>query len=125
MLKLTIEQNEIINQYIINCIDSDNYEASPETNKEKFQFLLSTFRSEYQHMIDRQGNQRALTEYLSGLPSCFHLDFYNDKILDLAVSWGSISKDASESQKDKILNNWFNFIANRILVLARKNKIDF
>jgi hypothetical protein len=67
---------------------------------------------------------KALAEYYSGLPSICNIEYRHFAILELAVKWGSIPEDATEKEEDKILENWFLFIANKTLQLFRKYKTD-
>lgn len=116
--------NSQINLYILNAIDSDGYGVKTESAKEKLQFLADTFKNEYGWNIKRLGLQRAMSEWISGAPSAFNIDFENYKILELAKEWGSIPKNATEKQEDKILDNFFNFISAKTLMLMRRNKIN-
>jgi hypothetical protein len=122
----TTSKNHPVNQYILNAVYSEesNIEKQPETDQEKLQFVLDTFRSEYDHMIKRVGGFKAFSEWLSGLPSVLNIDFTNYNILQLAKEWGSIPEDATEKQEDKILANWWNFIAMHFFTLCRRNKVS-
>jgi hypothetical protein len=110
-------------EYILDAIDSEGYEIRTETEAEKIAFLADTFQKEYGFAIKRYGAQKALAEWIMGLPSAFNIDFENYKILQIAVEWGSLPKDYTEKQADKILANWFNFISAKTLQLFRKHKI--
>jgi hypothetical protein len=120
----TTSKNHPVNQYIIDCIYSAEHELlkQPETDQEKLQFVLNTFRSEYNHEIKRVGEFRAFSEWLSGLPSVLDIDFQNYNILQLAKKWNSIPENATEKQEYKILSNWWKFIAMRFFTLCRRNK---
>lgn len=113
-------------QYIIDCISWDGYttEKPPVTDREKMQFMIDCFKAEYGWNIAQQGTQGALKEWLSGLPSSCGIEYRNHAILELATAWGSLPTDATEHQEDKILNNWFNFMAVRILTLAKFLKVE-
>jgi hypothetical protein len=121
----TNNKNHPVYNYIISAIypDECELEKQPETDKEKLQFVLNTFKSEYNHMIKRVGEYKAFQEWLSGLPSVFNIDFENYKILKLAKKWKSIPKNATEKQEDKIIENWFNFITMKFFALCRRNKV--
>lgn len=100
--------------YILENIDGENYGRELNTTAEKIRFLEETFYSEYGFFVQRYGRQGAIKEWLQGLPTAVHIDFLNHEILKLAVKWGSIPENASEKQEDKILDNWFDFIAVKI-----------
>ena len=117
------ELTKKVNAYLLAGIDNAGYSDQVlKTKADKLTFLLSTFRSEYGWSIGRLGEQSALKEWLSGLPSSIHIEFANFNILKLAVKWGSLPKNATEKQEDKILGNYWNFMALKLLLLMRKNE---
>ena len=120
-----------VNAYVINCISDNlkenyNLDKEPTTDKEKLQFVFDCFKSEVGHNIKRKGKFNAFTSWLQGLPSVLgNLDFSNYQILRIAVEWESLPKNATKKQQDKILENWFPFIANKFFQAANKNKINY
>ena len=56
-----------------------------------------------------------MTEWLQGL--ALDIEFYNYDIIQLAIKMGSIDENPSESLQDKVINNYFNFMAKIILSL--------
>jgi hypothetical protein len=108
--------------YILDSIDGDGYGVELTTDKQKIDFVYDTFKSEYGYTIEYYGNneQRAFSEYLAGLPSCINIEFRNYYILEMAKQWGSIPSEPTEKQEEKILSNWFNYIATNFLQLRRK-----
>ena len=101
---MTKQQNEMINQYILDCIRTEGYDVTCNTDKEKLQFLYDTFKGEQGYNIARSGKFNAYKDWLMGL-SCAGIDFEDYKILELAKLWGSIPENATEKQKDKIFLN--------------------
>lgn len=120
-----MELDKTVKAYILEAIDNEGYDDAKElkTDKDKLSFLMDTFKSEYGWSIERYGMHKAFSDWIAGLPSSFNIDFENYKILELAKAWGSIPKDATEAQEDKILLNWFNFITVKTFQLFRKHKI--
>jgi len=119
--------------YIISCIASDGYQDTPyyiDTDNageaEKLKFLQDTFEAEYSwHYTSGRGTyQSAFMEWCQGLPSVFNIVFCNHDILTLARQWGGLAEDASESQENKILENYWNFIANKTMQLFRKHGLN-
>lgn len=107
-----LDQN--VKQYILDSIDNSGYSDTPLlTNAERIAFLADTFQSEYGWQIKRVGQSVALREWFQGLPSSCAIAFTNYDILALAVKWGSIYEDATEKQRDAILENYFNFMATK------------
>lgn len=124
----TKELNEKAFQYIIDCIDAEGTDKSPQTDKEKVEFLLTEFLacSFYNYNIKKfSGNlTNMLIDFIPGLPSFFHVEYRSHKIIELAKEWGSIPQNATEKQEEKIIDNFYNFIANKTFQLAKKLKID-
>jgi hypothetical protein len=114
-----------INEYILNAIDGEGYERTPETEQQKLLFLATTFKSEFcfKNNFIRKTLPDVLAEWISGLPSCFNIDFNYCDILKAAKSFGNLPEKMSEKEEDKILQNWFNFIAIHTLQLMNKNGI--
>ena len=121
--------DDIVKNYIIDCIDSSDrdLEKEPETPFEKIRFLEKCFVSEYGHEIARIGKIKAMTNWLQGLPSCLHIEFSNYQILQLAKSWGSLPEKATENEEDRILDNYWNLVANKTLQLfdLKENSVFF
>lgn len=109
--------------YILDCIDGTGYDIELKTNEQKVIFLYNTFQSEYGYNLKRYGWQGAIKEYLMGLPSCINIEWENYKILQLAVKMGTLPKDYTEKEADKILENYFNFMAAKIMRLFRTYKL--
>jgi hypothetical protein len=129
----TNSKNHPVYQYILDCVNENakeeyNLKKQPATDQEKLQFVLSTFRKEYKHEINRRGEYKAFSEWLSGLPSAIFIDFENYKILQLAEKWGSIPDGLTEKRKDKyedkLILSWFNFITVKFFVLCKRNKVN-
>ena len=115
------EVKDMVNAYLLAAVDGESYGKELTTEKEKVNFVMETFKSEYLHRNNRQGKMCTLFgEWPQGLPSSFNIDFENYRILEIAKEWGSIAKTDSEAKKDKILGNWFNYIANKFFQLHSK-----
>lgn len=112
-------------KYILDSIDGDGYDVQLTTDKEKIDFVYDTFSNEYSYTIEhykRAGinEKRVFADYLAGLPSCINIEFRNYYILEMAKQWGSIPENATERQEDKIISNWFAFIATNFFQLKNK-----
>ena len=121
--------NQRVNAYILAAIDSDGYELEkqPETDTEKLQFLADTFKKEFMHdnSLRYYGTyQNCFANWLMGLPSCFNIAFENYRILEIAKEWGSLPKEATEKQEDRVLSNWFALIALKTMRLCQANNIS-
>ena len=120
----TTNKQHPVYQYMIDAIDGEGYNKVLNTTEEKLQFVLDTFRSEYDHEIRRRGEYGAFTEWLKGLPSAFNIEYTNHDILQLAIKWGSIKQNATERQEDRIISNWFNFIMVKFFQLCKRYKVQ-
>jgi hypothetical protein len=109
-------------QLILDSIDGSDYGVITNTDAQKIKFLKDTFESEYGWAVSRMGKQKAIEEWLRGIPSAITLPFYNDDILEVAKKWGTLSKNPTEKEEDKILNNYWKLMASQILQLFNKTK---
>ena len=127
-MRLSSDQNKKYNEFILGAIIDDpkelgysfNFSKSSNKNQSKLDFFFNQFYKEYQWQIVRKGEMYALIEYLQGLPSTIHLPIYYNEIIELATEHGSLSKDSSEKDQMKICENFYNFIANKLIQLKRK-----
>lgn len=117
------ELSKTVKAYILKNIDGSSYGVELGTDQEKVNFLYETFMSEYGWRVKQVGFVKALTDYFSGLPSSCTVAFSNNEILELAVKWGSIPANYNENQAFKILDNWFNLVANKTAQLFRDYKV--
>ena len=98
--------------YLIDCIDSEG------TTAEKIEFARNRFNSEYGKLVRYYGSEQlTIQNWLQGLCSAVPIEFENVEILKLAKQWGSIPEDATEKQEDKILDNYWSFMATKLLQL--------
>lgn len=99
--------------YILTTLTED-YDGKPfKTDEDKINYLFNRFYNEYGWLVNSVGKQKAMADWLSGL--AINIAFTNYDIVELAVEMGSINEDPTEKQKDQIVNNYFNFMANIIL----------
>ena len=111
-----------IQTYLINAIDSDGYENQPTTDKAKVSFLVDCYNSEYNHAYNVKmypNEQNRFANWLSGLPSVLNIPFYPSSILELSKELQEV-ETYDQKTKDKICDNYFNFMAYHILKLNQK-----
>ena len=106
--------------FILSIITEDYNGDLIKTDEEKINFLFHRFYNEYGWLIKRVGKQKAMTEWLSGL--AINIPCYNHEIIELAIKMGSVSEVLTEDQKNQIVDNYFNFMANVILKMEDKIK---
>ncbi len=111
--------------YILNTIQTDNDGKELDNNQDKIDYLFNRFYSEYDWSIKRNGKLKAMIDWLQGL--ALDIEFYNHDILELAKVMGSVNDNLTEKQEDKILLNYWNFMANIILSMEKdyKNRLTF
>jgi len=105
-----------IQAYIIDHIDFDGYDLDfePVTNDEKIKAFNSVFVSEYQYMIERVGQRKALTEYLMGLPSVLTVDFYYCDIYEQLKKWRVADGTETEKQYTNLMDQWFRTLSAKL-----------
>jgi len=99
--------------YILNCIKLDNDGNILKTEQDKINYIFDRFHSEYKWNVERMGKYKAMSEWLSGL--ALNIPFYYEDIIKLAVDMGSLDANANDKLKEKVQENYFDFMANIIL----------
>jgi len=120
-MAITKEIRAFYHNYLLDSIDGDDYGVVVETPKEKMAFLLDCLTKEYGHMIERVGQFKALSEWLSGLPGAIYMPYTYCDIIKLAKESGSLPYDATEKQEERVCENYWNYMAMRITELFRKH----
>jgi len=112
------ELDQAVKLYIISRIDTDDYDVPDmATTAEKIAFVKNCFNKEYGFNVAQVDRQKAVMNWLQGLPSAVNIEFRNYKILILAKTWGSLPHGASEKQQGKIIDNYWNFMAAKLCQL--------
>jgi len=109
--------------FLTDAITGEGYNVNVKTSKQKFQFVLDCFFKEYdcENLRRRTPNyQERVGEWLSGLPSCIDIPFYNVDILALAKDLQEIEGETKKSWEDAVLKNYWNFMALHIIKLQQK-----
>jgi hypothetical protein len=108
--------------YVLARIDGEGYDVSLTTDKEKAAFLLDTFKAEHGYNIARMGMQRALSEWLKGLPSAFNVTFWNHEIVQEGVAMGYLTRE-DDKRAEKFTERWFDCIAMWIVQTFEHYKV--
>jgi|TARA_A100000171_G_C2118848_1_gene139511 hypothetical protein len=111
--------------YILECLKTEDvFIDKKPTDEELINYLFDRFISEYGfYLIERQGKQKALSEWLQGL--AISIPFYYDEIIELAVEMGSIDENPSEKLAEKVCDNYWSFMANIILSFEPRKHIKY
>jgi len=115
---------EKIYEYILHSIDAEGYGRTLTNDRERIQFLMDTFKSEYGWAINRMGAYKAFNEWLQGLPSSINIAYNYSDIINIGKNIGVLDYTASDKKIDKFTDNWFSFIANNVWKLARKYNVS-
>ena len=118
-MKTSKKTHDLYNQYLLDSIDFSGYELEIElkTNQQLINQLFKIFEKEGGWNVKRIGLAPALSEWLSGLPSCINIDFANYDIIERAKKYGSLAPGASDKDQDKLLSNYWDFMANKLIKL--------
>ncbi len=118
MLKTNSKQyQENFKKYILSVIDSEDLPSDKMTDKEKVFFIMNRFDKEYcyQQNLDRYkyNMTKLMAEWLSGL--ALNIPYTYSDIIKLSKKL--LETDTLEDE-DKIIENYFNFMAIQIIQLA-------
>lgn len=75
-------------------------------------YVKQRFLNEYSWRVKQVGTCKALSDWLAGV--ALNIDVYNWDILQRAKLFGALSADATETEKDNFLNNYFNMMGNKL-----------
>ena len=103
-----------LHTFIINAIDGEAYDAVSKTENEKIDFLFETFYAEYGWRAEQIGEQPAMAEWFSGLPSVIDVPFYNEDIAQL-LSDNHVIAEANTDHPT--VGSFFGFLATCAITL--------
>ena len=104
--------------YILSVIDGEELPSKTMTDKEKVSFIMDRFTNEHDHMYNRvkfPNNQKRFGDWLQGLPIGLPYTHYN--IIKLAKE---LLETDTLKNENKIINNYFDFMALQIIRLNEK-----
>lgn len=114
------EGTQKVRFYVMSVIDNEG--TTPE---EKLSIFVETFKSEYGHEISRLGPQRAMTEYLRGLPSGINHAFTNYEIEALLIEWGFLKTTSTPKKVSTEVDQYWTRIAGSLVILAGRYGLNF
>jgi hypothetical protein len=103
--------------FILDHIEEDHDGNALVTQNDKIRFLFDRFYSEFNWRVKQAGKRQAMIEWLSGL--ALSLPCYNGEIIDLAIEMGSIDDNPSDKLIDKVVENYFPFMASIVLEMEK------
>ena len=122
MARLNKEQVNEYKQYFLDSINTDGYNFNGDSDKDKINFVLRCFYSEFFNWNINRNKRTVFTEWLQGLPSCINIVFYNYDILQLAEKINKV--EYSEKEGEKIILNYFSFMTTIFFKLVKQYKIE-
>ena len=103
--------------YILECISTEfNWDDLIEkdlSDDDLINYLFDRFYSECGWAIPREGKRSAMTGWLQGL--AIAIPYTYSDVIELAIEMGSIDENPSEALEDRVIENYFSFMANIIL----------
>lgn len=90
------------------------------TGKDAFTFAYEKFQAEMGWQVSREGMQRSTKDWLQGL--ALNIPFNNHEILQLAQQTGHLPENPTESQEDKIVEDYWDFMAHTFLYLCSRSE---
>jgi hypothetical protein len=108
-------------RYILDSVN--NEDETLTTDKEKINYIYDRFYSEYYYgnIALRYGKQKAMSDWIAGLS--LNLPYYNSEIIELAIEMGSINDNPNDKLQAKVLENYWEFMANIILGFEPKKSV--
>lgn len=104
--------------YVLDCIY--NAENENMSDKEAINYFFECFNKEYNNNYNKRlypNLQERISQYIQGLPTCISIAFTDYDIINIGKTWGYCK---TEPQASKIVNNWFDVIAFRLIQLREK-----
>lgn len=112
--------------YVLDCIKNSSM-ATDEGKEfandfEAIKFFFDTFNKEFNYQYNKRlypNMAERIGQYLRGLPSCCNIDYWDDEIIKLGISWGVLTS-ADDKKAEKFVSNFFTVCGERILKAAQK-----
>ena len=104
--------------YILSVVHEDREGKDLTNDNDKIKYIFDRFYEEFDWEIKRSGKLKAMADWLQG--GAIDIEYYNMAIVQLAWEMGSIEEpDPSEKLQQKILDNYWVFMANIVLSFKR------
>ena len=87
----------------------------------KIDYLFTRINNEYGWKMQQEGKQKVIAEWLSGL--ALNIPHTHDDIINLAIKMSSIDKNPSNKLQNRMVKNYFNFMANMLLSIKPNESV--
>lgn len=99
--------------YVLDCIRNSSRAADEgktlETDADALTFFFDCFNEEFNYQENKRlfpSLSDRIGAYLRGLPSCCVVDYWNDGILKLGLSWGVLESTEGRKAANFLYNYW-------------------
>ena len=107
---------------IKNCSRANDEDITFATDFDTLQFFFDVFNEEFNNSYNRKlfpNLSERIGQYLQGLPSCFNIDYWDDEILNLGISWG-VLKSKEGRKAEEFINSFFRVCGVRLIQAGEK-----
>ena len=122
------EVKRIAQAYLLDCIPDNatilsEYGEVTTTDTDRVNWVMADFIrvANYPHnMRNIPNNQARIADWLMGLPGVIRINYTDYDIIELAKKWGALPDNPTDKACEKIVSNWFNYIAFKFMQLHTK-----
>lgn len=107
----TNEFKRRIDEYLTKALDNDD--NTDQSTAGVAAFSKKQFHSEKGYQIPRIGMQESVKDWLQGAAT--RIEIWDEDIIALAKSLGTLEDDASETKERRIIDNYFPFMAYHVI----------
>ena len=104
--------------FILKRLDSDGDLKEDASREDRIIYLTNRINAEYGWGIQRYGERKAISQWLQGIP--IDIPVWYDEIVDLAIEMGSIDENPSKAVEQKVIDDYFLFMADIIIKLRKE-----
>jgi hypothetical protein len=104
--------------YILESLEWNGSVSEDMPKQERISYLSDIFNKENGYMVDRVGKQKAIADWLRGLP--LSIPYTYNEVIDLAVEMGSIEPNPSEKTRELVWNRYYDFMAHVLLPVIKE-----
>ena len=104
--------------FILKRLDSDGDLKEDASREDRIIYLTNRINAEYGWGIQKYGEREAISRWLQGI--AIDIPIWYDEIVDLAIEMGSIDENPSKAVEQKVIDDYFLFMANIIIKLRKE-----
>ena len=104
--------------FILKRLDSDGDLKEDASREDRIIYLTNRINAEYGWGIQKYGERKAISQWLQGIP--IDIPVWYDEIVDLAIEMGSIDENPSKAVEQKVIDDYFLFMADIIIKLRKE-----